>query len=82
MAGVNRGELLVQGHYVCSACRSDFCAASDIAMAKLPEAVQHAFPFVLTEKFGVTKEYVVFRLHADVQTAAFFISSWTRPRRI
>lgn len=53
---MERPELLLQGRYFCPSCKSSFTAASDIAMAKLPEHVKEAFPYVLTEAHGVTKQ--------------------------
>lgn len=54
--GMERPELLLQARYICPKCKSSFTAASDIAMAKLPDHVREAFPYVLTEAHGVTKQ--------------------------
>lgn len=58
--GISRTELLVSAQYECRSCKLVFQATSDIAMSRLPVAVQEAFPFVLTEAAGITKEYLWF----------------------
>lgn len=53
--GVDRYELLLQNRYRCPE-HGDFASASDVALENLPAAVRGAFPYVLTEKSGLTKQ--------------------------
>lgn len=60
--GTDHPELLIQARYKCDECKTSkggkasFTAGSAICMARLNPLVRDAFPYVLTEKSGITKE--------------------------
>jgi hypothetical protein len=53
--GWDRQELLLQARYKCPV-HGEFASGSDIFMSRLPSLIQEAFPYVLTEGQGVTKQ--------------------------